>query len=461
MTEHACPQHQAPLTISGLVPEDDIARQNSTPLLQLDPRTYSRSQDCVHCGLCLPVCPTYTENGLEGDSPRGRITLIKALADGKIDPTQEVVRHLDLCLDCRACETACPSGVVYHELIEETRARLQVDRKRTFSDRLVEFAFYHVFAYPRRLKLALLPVRAMQAVGMWQYVRNTLAEVLPAKLAKMQQLLPADRLKSEPALKTFYPNTLEEGSPRKRVAFLAGCVGAVLFSDVNRQSIALLQHAGCDVYVPTAQDCCGAIHHHGGKPEVAVTMAKRNIKAMSHVADHEMDYIVANVAGCGAMLKEYDHLLRDDAASRKQAEAFAHKVRDISQVLAELLPEQMQHAVKQTVTYHDACHLAHGQKVTQPPRKLLGMIPDLKVVDLPESQMCCGAAGTYNLSEPVMARQLAERKIRHVEKTGAKICVTGNAGCAMQIQSEADRMGVDIEVVHPVTLLHEACFGHR
>ncbi|MEX1015642.1 MAG: heterodisulfide reductase-related iron-sulfur binding cluster [Phycisphaeraceae bacterium] len=456
-------------TISGL-DADAAAPSGRLPVLQLDKRTYDRALDCVHCGLCLPACPTYTENGLEGDSPRGRIVLMKALADGRIAATDSVVNHLDLCLDCRACETACPSGVVYHELIEETRERLDRPGKPALSGRLVQAMFYHVFTRPTRLKLALLPARLLQRLGLWdRLVHSRLARRLPGPLAKMQRMLPADGALWERKLARHYAPSShsrtghfsEPSSPPKRVALLAGCVGSVLFQDVNRQTIALLQLAGCEVFVPRGQRCCGAIHHHGGRVDDARAMAKANIDAMLEIDGKPVDAIVNNAAGCGAMLKEYDHLLRDDPVYAAKAKAFVGKTRDITELLVELEMPRPEHAVRRKAAYHDACHLAHGQGVVEPPRRLLARVPGLKLVPLPESTMCCGAAGTYNLTQPEMAHQLGERKLRHLQATGAEVCVTGNVGCAMQIAGEARRAGMALEVVHPVTLLHEAYFGHR
>ncbi|MEX2213985.1 MAG: heterodisulfide reductase-related iron-sulfur binding cluster [Phycisphaeraceae bacterium] len=465
--------------------------------LDLDKRTYDRALDCVHCGLCLPACPTYTENGLEADSPRGRIYLMKGLADGKIEPTASVLEHLDLCLDCRACETACPSGVQYHELIEATRAAFThhpppaaATKPKTFVDELVDAMFYKVFPYSLRLKLALLPARLMQKLGLWK-LATKLTKLMPLRVRKMQQMLPPSGPLWEKSLAEFYPANkanCPDGKPRATVAMLAGCVGSVLFQHVNRQTIELLQLAGCDCLVPKAQQCCGAIHHHGGQTHEAEAFVRANVEAFlgegtegrrdegtkggETLYDSDSlcssvppflrpfpDFILTNIAGCGAQLKDYGLFTRDDPAFASRGATFAAKVRDISQVLVELAPPRPTREMKMTVTYHDACHLAHAQRVTDPPRRLLSWIPGLKVIPLVESDMCCGAAGTYNLSQPEMAMQLAERKIRHIQATGATTCVTGNVGCAMQIQSEAQRLGVELKVMHPVSLLHEAYFG--
>jgi glycolate oxidase iron-sulfur subunit len=450
----------APTTLrilDGLGPQLNDERKTG-PALHLDGPTYERALDCVHCGLCLPACPTYTQNGLEADSPRGRIYLIKGLADGRIEANDSVMNHLDLCLDCRACETACPSGVVYHELIEAARSELAPKRKRGVVDKLIDFIFYRIFPHPGRLRLAVLPARVLQKLRLWTpLVRSPLVRLLPASLAKMQQMLPSRGPLWEKPLAARYPADAADGRRRATVAVMGGCVGSVMFQHVNRQMIRLLQHAGCEVIVPPEQVCCGAILHHGGRVQEAEDLARKNIEAFA--VGEDVDFIVTNIAGCGAMLRDYDHLLRADPQFGPRAANFTGKVRDISEVLDELLPESAPRTIERTVTYHDACHLAHAQKVTEAPRRLLRSIKGLKLVELTDSQMCCGAAGTYNLAHPQMAMQLAERKIGHIRDTGAPVCVTGNVGCAMQIQSEADRLGTRIEVIHPVTLLYEAYFG--
>lgn len=450
--------------ISGLGSQDE-ARPTPLDVLKLDERTYNRSLDCVHCGLCLPACPTYTTNGLEADSPRGRIYLMKGLADGKVELTDSVVKHLDLCLDCQACETACPSGVKYHELIEETREHITHGRKFGLVDRIIRAVFFHVFTQPTRLKLAMVPARIMQKIGLWKLLsRSGVMNLLPAQLNKMQQMLPSDGPLWEESLADRYPatgNLDAAGKARATVAVFPGCVGSVLFQDVNRQMVRILQHIGCDVVVPRGQGCCGAIHHHAGDSDGARQFARANIDAVlpRGAARPTVDYIVNNIAGCGAALKDYHLLLRDDPNYADRAVTYVSHVKDISELLVKLDPPRPTHRVEKTVTYHQACHLAHAQKVTEPPMQVLRWIEGLSIKPLVESDMCCGAAGTYNLSQPQMARDLADRKIKHIQATQAGTCVTGNVGCAMQIQSEADRIGVPLTTQHPVTLLHEAYFG--
>ena len=438
--------------------EPGPVEKRSEPLLKLSQRTYQRAQQCVHCGLCLPACPTYTQNGLEADSPRGRIYLMKAMADGRIEPSDSVLHHLDLCLDCRACETACPSGVVYHELIEETRAKLRPLHKRSFSERTVEWITFEVMTRPTLLKLALLKPRLLQRLGLWGFFSALAGKLLGPRLGKMQQMLPEKGALWPRRLAEFYPSTAAaDSAPRAKkltVGFMPGCVGSVMFNDVNRKAIELLQHLGCDVRVPRSQGCCGAIHHHGGRPDVAAEKAKRNIEAFS-----KCDRVVNTIAGCGAMLKEYGHLLHDDPHWSDRAREFDGKSRDISELIAELDPPPPRHRVERTVTYHDACHLAHAQKVREQPRKLLTRIEGLTLVPLPETEMCCGAAGTYNLMHPQMSQELGQRKVAHIRSTGAQVCVTGNVGCAMQIESEARRTGAEMKVLHPVELLHQAYLG--
>jgi glycolate oxidase iron-sulfur subunit len=440
---------------------EDTPAAGSTRPRQLDPRTYERGLSCVHCGLCLPACPTYTQTGHEADSPRGRIQLMMGLSDGVIEPSASVQQHLDLCLDCRACETACPSGVVYHELIEETRARLLDGAPRTLQGRFMRWMFFNVMVHPTRLKLALLPARLMQKVGLYRLLRRTgLLRLLPMQLRKMEQMLPQHG--------PLWPKALpQRTSPAKNadrrltVGFFPACVGSVMYQHVNRQAVDLLAAGGAAVIVPPQQACCGAIHHHNGAHEPAAELARQNIDAFLPPHGEQVDYIVTTIAGCGAMLREYDHLLRDDPNYAERAKHFIGKVRDISEVLLELDLPEPKHELPMNATYHDACHLAHAQKVTAAPRQLLSKVKGLRLTPLPESDICCGAAGTYNLTQPQMATDLAERKLRNIATTRAEVCITGNVGCALQIQSEAAARGQDLRVLHPVEVLHQATFGSQ
>ena len=452
----------APLPVVNDTPTAPPHRDDGpSPLgLGIDPRAYERGLGCVHCGLCLPACPTYTQTGHEGESPRGRIQLMLGLAERKIEPTASVRAHLDLCLDCRGCETACPSGVVYHELLEETRGRLAATEPLTAQDRMMRWLFFHVFVHPTRLKLALLPARLLQKVGLYGVLRKTgLLRLLPARLRKMEQMLPPTG--------RVWPAKLPERVAAATtgtctVGFFSGCIGSVMFDDVNRKAVELIAAAGATVVAPRAQGCCGAIHHHNGTHGPAVELARRNIDVFLPNDGLAVDFVATNIAGCGAMLREYDVLLRDDPAYAGRAKQFVKRVRDISEVLLELgLESKVAHPVNETITYHDACHLAHAQKVTSAPRRLLAAVPGLKLVPLAESDMCCGAAGTYNLQHPAMASDLAAHKLRNIAATGAATCATGNVGCAMHIGSEAAARGQAVRVVHPVEILHRAMFGDR
>jgi glycolate oxidase iron-sulfur subunit len=294
--------------------------------------------------------------------------------------------------------------------------------------------------------------------------------VIPRKLRKMEQMLPAKgklwprRLRRWTKASAEFRNVHvgdDELRKTKSVAFFPGCIGSVMFEDVNRKAVELLAAAGADVIVSRSQVCCGAIHHHSGDEEHAQQLARKNIDAMLPLNGPKVDYICSTIAGCGAMLRDYDFLLRHDKDYSWRAKEFVQRVRDISEVLIALGLPPMKHPVKEMITYHDACHLAHAQKVTAAPRKILAQIPGLKIIPLPESDMCCGAAGTYNLTQPEMATELANRKLANIASTNAPICVTGNVGCAMHIQSQAEAGGENVELLHPVQLLHRAVFGEE
>jgi glycolate oxidase iron-sulfur subunit len=462
--------------------------QTSDRTLQLDSRTYAQALGCVHCGLCLPACPTYLQTGHEAESPRGRIQLMRGLSDGVISPTASVRMHLDFCLDCRACETACPSGVVYHELIEETRANLAEHLKLnpTLSDSpregpLLRWMTFNILTHPLRLKLAMLPLRILQRLGIYSRLqRLRVLELFPPGWQKMLRMLSSrgpiwpraipdhsgaggmDAVLASLRCTAFQTpgNSAAENRRQKITAgLLTGCVGSVVCVDVNRQAVDLLNACGLDVYSPSKQRCCGAIHHHNGDLAQARTLARKNIDLFHSSTARGCDYIVTAIAGCGAMLKEYGVLLRDDPVYCNRARDFSKRVRDITQLLAEQQFPPLLHRVNLTATYHDACHLAHAQKVTDAPRELLARIPGLKLLPLHESDLCCGAAGTYNLTHTEMAGDLAKRKLKNIAATGAAVLITGNVGCAMHIQSQAATQESQLRVVHPVELLHQAAFG--
>ncbi len=396
---------------------------------------------CVHCGICLPQCPTYRVLGEEMDSPRGRIYLMRAAAEGRLDLTSTFARHLDLCLGCLACETACPSGVPFGRLLEATRGQFARRRVRAPGTEPATLGlFLEWFPYPRRLAPALRVLRLYQRSGLQGAVRS-LGLLAPFKrLAAMDALLP--RLAGFTVLPKLIP---AKGRRRGRAGLLVGCVQRFFHPEVNRDTARLLSAAGFDVVVPRGQGCCGALHLHAGRLREFRRLAGRFMAAF----DGDLDVIVANAAGCGSALKEYGHWLDDG-----DARAFSAKVRDVSEVLAE--SELPFGPLAETVTYHDACHLAHGQRIRAEPRELLRRIPALRLVELAESDLCCGSAGVYNLLEPRIAADLGQRKAERIRETGARIVVAGNPGCLMQIAQHCRAGGLEIEVVHPVSLLARA-----
>lgn len=399
-----------------------------------------RFRDCVHCGLCLEACPTYVELGTEMDSPRGRIQLMRGLQEGTVTPTAEVVRHLDLCLGCRACETACPAGVHYGELIEGTRAWLETRARRPWKDRLWRRALTRILPQRALLEGLVAPLRMLERFRLLNLVR---------RLVPSAALLP--RLEAAADVPPVVP---ARGEARARVALLAGCVAPVLFPGTQRATVEVLSRNGCTVDTPPGQGCCGALALHAGDVEAARAAARRNLE----VFVEGYDAILTNAAGCGAMLKEYGALLADDPVHAETARRFSARVRDVLEFLAERpLAAPMRPLPRHRVTYHDACHLAHGQGVRQAPRQLLQQIPGVEFVELSDADTCCGSAGSYNLTEPAMAARLGERKAAAVLATGAEVVAAANPGCVMQIQAHLARQGRTVRVCHPIDLLAEAC----
>ncbi len=409
---------------------------------------------CVHCGLCLAYCPTFSELGTEMDSPRGRIFLIKSLAEGRIALSDSVVEHLDLCLDCRACETVCPAGVPYGRLIEAARAEIERQRPGSLLRRLFRWLnFDLLLGRPAWLRVAAAGLRAYQVSGLQRLVRGArLVRLLPGPLSAWEALLPSLPPAREraplPAL------TPAQGERRGRVALLTGCVQSVVFGAHNKATARVLSQNGWEVVVPPEQGCCGALHAHGGDHEGALTMARELIDVFAGV---EADALVVNTSGCGAHLKAYGTLLAGDSAYAKRAGKLARSVRDVAEFLAGEPLRGPLRPVPMTVTYHDPCHVVHGQKIRNQPRALLAQVPGLQVVDLKESDWCCGSAGIYNLTQPEMATRLLHRKIGHVLATGAQAVVTANPGCILQIQAGLRAHGAGaVRVLHLVEILDRA-----
>ena len=428
---------------------DDASQRGdlSTPVNPGANIDYDYFLDCVHCGLCTAACPTYAELGNENDSPRGRIYLMRAVTDERLPLDQHVRRHLELCLDCRACETACPSGVQYGKLIEPFRVKMESadagDRKT--DDWFHRWILFWLFPDPNRLQKALWPARLAQTLRLDRLLMASgLWKLLPPRLGRLMTMLPklGKRL---PALDSVYP---AKGKRRARVALFTGCVGDAVFRPTNWATVRVLQENGCDVVIPRDQRCCGAIHFHAGSSQPAREFADQNLRAFEGSG---VEAILTNVAGCGAMLKDYGHHWKDEHQGQRQA--FADQVKDVSEFLDELGLVPPSGELRAKATYHDACHLAHAQQVREQPRNLLAQIPGLQLIDLPESELCCGAAGTYNLTEPEMAGRLSRRKMRNVVKTGAELVITANAGCLMQIACEARLQGQPLKIMHPLDVL--------
>jgi glycolate oxidase iron-sulfur subunit len=411
---------------------------------------YGLFLDCVHCGLCTAACPTYLETGDENDSPRGRIYLMRSVVDGRLELGPQVRRHLELCLDCRACETACPSGVQYGRLIEPFRVEMEHTGEEAGKshDWFHRWILFGMFTNPERMRLALAPARLAQWLGVMKLVEALgLTRLLPARLGQLVDMLPPPR-RAERPLPEFLPAL---GRRRARVALFTGCVADVMFRHTHWATARVLQRNGCDVLIPRTQACCGAIHFHAGASEPACELADRNVAAFP--AD-DFDAVIVNVAGCGAMLKDYGHHWAGPGQVAR--ERFAAKVQDIHEFLDKLGLIRPEIEIPCEATYHDACHLTHAQKLRDAPRRILAQIPGLVLRELPESEVCCGAAGTYNLTEPEMARRLAERKLDNIARTGTSLVLTANAGCLLQIQRAARQRGTRLEVMHPMDLLDRA-----
>jgi glycolate dehydrogenase iron-sulfur subunit len=434
----------------------DIAPINDAPALPTGPQPagrvgsdidYRLFLDCVHCGLCTSACPTYLETGNENDSPRGRIYLMRGVADGRLPLTQPVRRHLELCLDCRACETACPSGVQYGHLIEPFRIAMEQTGEKAGreTDWFHRWILFGMFPYPDRMRKSLVFARLAQRLRLDRAAEALgLMRLLPARLRRLARMLPPLE-KSEPALPHVLPAI---GRRRARVALFTGCVADAIFRHTHWATARVLQANGCDVVIPSGQVCCGAIHYHAGAGEPAREFADTNLAAFG---TEDTDAIIVNVAGCGAMLKDYGHFWHDSQQAAR--EKFAGRIRDVHEFLDELGLIAPTGEIPLVATYHDACHLAHGQQIREAPRRILSQIPGLTLRPLPETEVCCGAAGTYNLTEPEMAGQLSRRKMANILSTGADAVITANAGCLLQIAREARDQHRRLWIGHPMDLL--------
>jgi glycolate dehydrogenase iron-sulfur subunit len=420
------------------------------------PRSYDDLvRDCVHCGFCLPACPTYVSWGDEMDSPRGRIDLMKGVADGALALGATVVKHVDACLGCMACVTACPSGVRYDLLIEATRSRVERTYSRPLLDRWYRGLIFALLPYPRRLRVLSFALYAYARSGLQRLVRRSgVLSLMPARLAQLDALTPPlavrDLVASLPAV------TPADGPRRGRVFLVAGCVQRAFFPNVNAATARVLAAEGFDVLVPAGQGCCGALSLHAGRTREAKRFARDLIQRFE---PQETDAIVVNAAGCGSTLKQYGELFADEPAWRDRATRLGARVRDVSEYLASVEPRAPRGALELRVAYHDACHLAHAQRVREQPRTLLSTIPGLELVEIPRGDQCCGSAGIYNLIEPESATEIGERKVDNVLAVAPDLLASANPGCTLQIASLLAKRGVALPSAHPIEILERSLRG--
>ncbi len=423
--------------------------QNAVTELTFDfPETAtSLLRNCVHCGLCLGACPTYRELGNENESPRGRLYIMKGLSEGRFEPVPEVTRHLDLCLGCRACETACPSGVQYGQILEGAREALTKVQPQSITEKFLRWLFFkQIFPRPEILSIITKALRFQQRSGLRALAKKIgVMKLLPRRLQELEAIQPEIK---EPAFLENAPDIFpaEGGKPKLRVAFFAGCVMDQFMGDIHRATIKVLQAHGVEVLAVQGQVCCGALMVHAGEGELARKLARQNLAIFHGLG---VDAIVNNSAGCGAQLKDYHHLLPGE----HDAHAFSSKVKDVSEILAKLEPVRPLKRLDKTLCYDAPCHLMHAQKISAQPVSILQRIPGVRWINLPDADFCCGAAGIYNLTQPEMAGKVLARKVDAIKGTGAEIVLTGNPGCLMQIRNGCKAAGLPCEVLHPMELM--------
>ena len=418
---------------------------------------YSILQQCMHCGMCLPTCPTYDHTKLERNSPRGRISLMRAVADGAFEMNRSFAEEMSFCLGCLACETACPAGVQYADLFETARADIEKAGLLSHPERTFWrwITLRTLFTHPRLLRWTGMGLRLWQQSGLQDLFRSAgLVRFLPATLRDLEPLAPDIRNAFSDAL---IPPVLPPATqPRKfRVALLTGCMQDLILSEVNRDTAEVLAENGCEVVTPALQPCCGSIHAHNGETDLAMRQARRLIDLFNPA---DFDAIISNAGGCGSHLKKFSHLLAGDPRYAERARAWDSKVKDIHEWLVEIDFRKPNAAGTPTpcrATYHDSCHLCHGQKITSQPRAVLRAIPGLELVELPEANWCCGSAGVYNITQPEMASRLKDRKCAHIEKIDCDLVATANPGCHLQLEAGLNSPQSPF-VIHPVSLLAAA-----
>ena len=416
----------------------------------------SPADDCVHCGFCLPACPTWNNWQEEMDSPRGRIDLFRALEDGRVQMSESVAKHFDRCLGCMGCLPVCPSGVRYDHIIDAARLRVEREYRRPLADRLNRSLIFSLFPWPRRLRASALFLWLYRVIGLQWLVRRIGVLKPFRRLASLESLAPPLRLSdvfaSVPEL------TRAEGPTRLRAALLTGCVQRVFFPGVNAATVRVLAAEGADVVVPRGQGCCGALSIHAGRIEESKRLARALIERFER---DQYDVVVVNAAGCGSHLKDLAHLFAGDQDFGPRARAFAARVRDATELVASLPPRAPRAPLRARVAYHSACHLGNAQRITDPPRALLRSIPDLELVEVPDGDQCCGSAGIYNLVEPESAAQIGARKAEAVLSTRASVLASANPGCTLHIRRMLKARGADLEAAHPIELLDRAIAAAR
>ncbi len=417
---------------------------------------YETIQQCMHCGLCLPTCPTYTTTLKERNSPRGRISLVRAIAEGQLPISKSFAEEMYFCLGCLACTSACPAGVNYAEIFEQARAESErIGILNTTYRKIIRwFTIKFLFMDLRRLLAVGKLLRFYQVVGLQNIVRKSgLLNLFPKRLRELESMTPNIPRKYSAAL--IPPILPARTSRRYRVALLTGCAQDLIFSEINRDTAEVLAHNGCEVFTPPHQSCCGSLHGHNGEWDLAKVLARKNI---DQFPPSEFDAIISNAGGCGSHLKHYAKLLADDPAYQQRAEEWDTKLKDIHEwlMIIGIQPPPANASYSMKVTYHESCHLSHGQKIVLQPRQILKLIPGLKLIELPESNWCCGSAGIYNIVQPEMANLLLERKFKNILSTGAEVVANGNSGCLLQLMNGAKARNLSLRIAHPLTLLAEA-----
>jgi glycolate oxidase iron-sulfur subunit len=440
-----------PMTESIANTEQSAETKNVSGFSGADIPAYNDYAHCVHCGLCLNHCPTYKLWGLEADSPRGRIRQIVLVDQGRLPLGDSFVKHIDQCLDCRACETACPSGVQYGKLVEAARSQIEQNYRRPFLSRIMrDIVFRQLLPYPRRIAMVARLLYVYQRSGLQAVARGSgILRLLG--LAERERLLPAiDREFFFTNLGRTYPAV---GPRRARVALFAGCIAQVSFSKLHEATIRVLTTNGCEVVVPAGQTCCGALAAHAGVRDAARELARTNLDIF--LADN-FDAVITNAAGCGSTLKEYEHLFAPDSPEHSKSIAFQKKMRDATEFLDHLGMNAPLNAMPLRITYQDSCHLLHGQKIREAPRNLLRSIPGVELVEMAMADYCCGSAGSYNVTETQTSLELLAEKMKHARATGAPMIVTANPGCLLQMRAGAQIHSTGQEVVHVMELLDRA-----